>query len=167
MRSPFKIQGSLEREIYLVSPHQFFIDRQQQFLTGWDLPASYLVLVLQRSQVDFKTMNRQVIQAKDKLRANFIRLGCNLIFALLDKGYQSDLFDPRTGYPLLSQPGALTFDDNTAIATLLNYPVVSYQNCSLLTHPQWDYNFYPSTIVTSAPKDIVEKAIALSFPCQP
>ena len=159
---PYQVPNSsdLNIEIYLASPHQFFLDRQQQFLTNWNSPVTYLVLFLQRSTVSLKQSETKIIREKDRLRTKFIRVGCNLIFTLLDKGYQSDLFDPRTGYPLLSQPEKLTFDDNAAIAALLKYPVVSYQNCSLIEHPVWGNHVYPSTLITAAPQDIIESAIA-------
>ena len=162
MRSQYNTKASSdgEIEIYFDSPHQFFVDRQQQFLTSWNISATYLVIFLQRSSISFEQSDIEVIREKDKLRARFIRLGCGLIFDLLDRGYQSDLFDPRTGYPLLSQPGELTLDDNAVVKALLNYQAIAYQNCSLLNHPLWGHNIYPATIATSAPQDVLELAIA-------
>lgn len=146
-------------QIYLASPHKFFLDRQQQLLPDWDIPATFLILYLQRSHLSLKEVTQEVTQAKDLLRSKFIRFGCNLIFALQDRGYKSDLFDPRSGYPLLARQGKLTLDDNAVVKALLNYSVVSYKNCFLLDHPTWGNNIYPSTIVTSAPLDAIELSL--------
>ena len=160
MRSPYKVNSSDPTlEIYLASPHQFFLDYQQQLGINW-VPVSYLVLFLQRSQISLQESNKRVIAEKDRLRTKFLRMGCNLIFSLCDREYPSDLFDPRTGYPLLSQPGELTFDDSAAIATLLDYPLFSYQNCTLIKHPTWGYSVYPATVVTSATLEVLKSVIS-------
>lgn len=142
-------------QVCIAPPHQFAIDHQQQFLPDWDLPLNQVILVLQQSSISLKETTAEVGLEKNRLRAKFIRFGSNLIFALQDRGFKSDLFDPRTGYPLLASPG-IPWDDNAVAKALLNYPVRSYQNCSLLTHPVWKNNVYPATIVTSAAQSIVE-----------
>ena len=142
-------------QVCVSPPHQFALRQQQQFLPSWDVPISYLILVLQQSSISLKESTSKVAQEKDHLRANFLHFGCDLIFALQDRKYQSDLFDPRTGYPLFAR-SKMTWDDNAVVNALLNYPVISYQQCSLLFHPVWKHNVYPSTIITSAPLDIVE-----------
>ena len=161
MRSQYKLATPSDQkiEIYWASPHPFFVEQQQQLIPNWDNPATYLILFLQQSSISLKEMNLNVTQEKDRLRANFIRFGCELIFTLQDNGYQSDLFDPRTGYPLLSQPGQLTIDDNAVVKALLNYSVTSYNDCSLLTHPTWNHCVYPSTIATIAPNELLESLI--------
>lgn len=143
-------------EVYLAPPHRFFLEQQEQFIPHWNFPVTFLILFLQKSSISLKEFNPNVTQEKARLRSNFIRFGCELIFTLKDKGYQSDLFDPRTGYPLFSQPGKLTIDDNAVVKALLNYPVTSYKDCSLLAHPIWNHCIYPSTIATTAPNDLLE-----------
>ncbi len=159
MRSPsslrtYHTRSDREIQVCIASPHQFILDRQYQLLPDWNIAVSYLILVLQRSFVALDTSSDRVIREKNRLRANFIDFGCSLILALQEQGYQSDLFDPRTGYPLLTSPG-ITFDDNAVVKAILNYPAISYQHCSLLIHPAWGNNVYPSTIVTSAPLKII------------
>ena len=149
-----------QTEIYIVSPHQFFKEHQQQLLPDWNISVVSIVLWLQQSRLSLKEFNLKVTKEKNRLRANFIRLGCDTIFALIDRGYRSDLFDPRDGYPLLSGRGKLTFDDNAAVNTLLHYPVLDYKNCSLIEHPTWGNNVYPATIVTVATPKVIESIIA-------
>ena len=144
-----------EIQVCITPPHQFAVRQQQRLLPSWDVPISYLIVVLQQSSNSLKESTSKVAQEKDYLRANFLRFGCDLISALQDRQYFCDLFDPRTGYPLFAR-SRMTWDDNAVVKALFNYPVTSYQQCSLLLHPVWKHNVYPSTIITSAPLDIVE-----------
>ena len=164
MRSPTKtsrwqtLEGS-QVQICCALPHQFVLNNQQQLLPTWDVAVTTLILVLQESSISLRESNLEVAQEKDNLRAKFIRFGCDLVFLLGDRGYLSDLFDPRTGYPLLAQPGKSRLDDNAVIKAILNYPLISYYNCSLIVHPTWGNNVYPSTVVTSAPAEVVNLII--------
>lgn len=160
MRSPSSLKtyatpSGKEIQIHLVPPHQFALNHQKDLLPGWNIPISYLIFCLQQSSISLAESTNEVAQEKDKLRAKFIRFGCDLIFALQDQQHPSDLFDPRNGYPLLAH-SAMTWDDNAAITALLNYPAIKYRQCSLLIHPIWQYNVYPGTIVTSAPWDVLK-----------
>ncbi|MEY2858746.1 MAG: hypothetical protein RLZZ74_3059 [Cyanobacteriota bacterium] len=147
-----------EVDVCVASTHQFAIAHQQQLLPGWEIPLSYLVLVLQQSSISLKDSSSEVTVEKDRLRAELIRFGCNLIFALRDQGYCSDLFDPRTGYPLLA-PHGMIWDDNAVVKALLNYPVIDYQQCSLITHPIWQHHVYPGAIATTAPQALVKSCL--------
>ena len=141
-------------QICIASPHQFFVD-YQQLLLDWNVPISYLILVLQQSAISFRESGDRVALEKDRLRKKFFRFGCNLIFSLQDIGYSSDLFDPRTGYPLLA-PQNMICDDSAVVKAILNYEAIDERQCSLLIHPIWQHRVYPSTIVTSAPQDAIE-----------
>lgn len=145
-------------DVCVASPHQFALQHQQQLLPGWQTPLSYLILVLQQSAISLQKSTISVAVEKERLRIEFIRFGCSLIFTLRDRGYSSDLFDPRTGYPLLAPPD-MTWDDNAAAKALLNYPVVNYQQCSLITHPIWEHYVYPSTIATTAPQALLTSSL--------
>ena len=159
MRSPsiFKTyhqRSGREVRVYLASPHQFVLDYQQQLLPDWNIAVSYLILVLQQSLVSLNTSTEAVTREKNSLRTKFMHFGYSLVLALQERGYKSDLFDPRTGYPLLTTKG-MAFDDNAAVKALLNYRVTGHRQCSLLIHPAWGNHVYPSTIVTSAPRETV------------
>lgn len=146
-------------QVCLARPHQFVIDNQRKLLPNWDRPVTYIIILLRQSRFSLKQLSSDVAQEKDNLRTKFIRFGCDLIFSLQDHNYQSDLFDPRTGYPLLTRQGEITLDDNAVVEAVLGYPLTSYQNCSLLTHPIWENAVYPSTVVTSAPLEILTPII--------
>jgi hypothetical protein len=152
-------------QVCLNRPHQFMIDNQQQLLPNWNTSVTYIIILLQQSRFSLKQISSDVAHEKDNLRTKFIRFGCNLIFSLKDCNYQSDLFDPRTGYPLLTRQGKLALNDNAVVEALLGYPLTSYHNCSLLTHPIWENAVYPSTVITSAPLEtlnpIIDGVVAL------
>ena len=160
MRSLFLLKTYItpageEVQVCITAPHEFALKQQRQLLLGWNVALNHLILLLQKSSISLKESTPKVAQEKNYLRENFIRFGRDLIFALQKQKHSSDLFDPRTGYPLLTQ-AEITWDDNAAVKTLLNYPVIKYQHCSLLIHPIWQSNVYSGTIVTSAPLDITQ-----------
>ena len=142
-------------QIYIDRPSEFIKQNQHKLLPTWDVSISYIILVLQKSNFPLENSSYEIEREKDYLRERFFRLGCNWVFKLRKDRYQSDLFDPRNGYPLLSRPGAITLSDTTVVRDLLNFDVVK-QKCSLLVHPEWGTAIYPSTIVTSAPLEILE-----------
>ena len=154
----YHMSSGREVQICIAFPHQYVLDRQQQLLPDWNVAISYLILILQQSVVSLESQSNLVKKEKDHLRTKFISAGCSLILELQNRGYQSDLFDPRTGHPFFTRSG-LAFDDNAVVKAVLNYPVTNSGQCSLITHPVWGNNVYPSTIVTSAPL----KAIVASF----
>ena len=148
-----------EVQVNIAFPNQFVLDCQQQLLPDWNVDISYLILVLQQSVVSLEQHSDRAVIEKDYLRAKFISIGCNLILKLQDRGYQSDLFDPRTGYPFFTRSG-LALDDNAVVKAILNYPVTSSGQCSLITHPVWGNNVYPSTIATSAPLKAIVSSLS-------
>ena len=166
MSSPIKLQivkkANQNVDVCVISPHEFLTKHQQQLLPDWKTEVSYLILVLQQSSISLKTSTPQVAKTKNRLRAEFIRFGCTLIFALQDLGYESDLFDPRTGYPLFAKPG-MAFDDNAAVKALLDYPVVTQAQCSLITHPVWGHNVYPGTMATTANLEQIESCLTMAI----
>ncbi len=143
-----------EVQVCIALPYSFVVEQQQQLL-DWDVAVSYLIPILQRSSVPLDKPTGEAAIEKDRLRARFLRFGCSLVFALQDLGYSSDLFDPRTGYPLIARRG-IAFDDNAAVAAILNYEKIEAGECSLLVHPFWQYRVYPSSIITAAPLEAIE-----------
>ena len=146
---------SKEIQIYIKHPSEFIKHNQQRLLPTWTVSIRHIILVLQKSNFPLEHSSYEVEREKDRLRAIFLRLGCNLVFKLGDARYQSDLFDPRNGYPLISRPGEITLSDTTIVKDLLGFDVIK-QKCSLLVHPQWGTAIYPSTIVTSASLKLLE-----------
>jgi hypothetical protein len=124
--------------------------KQQQFL--------WVVVVLQQSRCPMLEMTAETEREKERLREKFMRFGCDVAFNLRDRGYLTDLIDPRTGYPLLSRPGLVPHDDAAVVRALLNYPLVKNQ-CSVLVHPEWGEAVYPGILLSEAPPDLMEMVI--------
>ncbi|GAB4546507.1 MAG: hypothetical protein Tsb0014_41060 [Pleurocapsa sp.] len=155
-----------EIQIYIAPPSSFILNHQSQLLPSWKSPIAYVILVLQQSRLSLELSNFDVVREKDYLREQFWRLGSNLIQQLGDRNYLGDLFDPRSGYPWLSPSGTMTLNDNAVVQALLDFPVTSYKNCSLLTHPKWNYAVYPSTIVTNASWEILKSILGQQIESQ-
>jgi hypothetical protein len=128
--------------------------KQQQFL--------WVVVILQQSRHPLMEITSETEREKERLREKFMRFGCDVAFNLRDRGYLTDIIDPRTGYPLLSHPGLVPHDDTAVAKALLNYPVIK-NDCCVLVHPEWGTAVYPSILISEAPPEIMElviKAIA-------
>jgi hypothetical protein len=100
-------------------------------------------------------------RSKDTLRDRFIALGYDMAHRLEDCGYIAELFDPRTGFPLLSLPGSIRLDDVAVAHSMLRYNKVDVGGCVSLLHPIWGQMVYPSTLVSSArPYDLAQVVTA-------
>ena len=154
----FITESEQEIHIYIADPSQFIQQNQHRLLPTWTVSITHIILILQKSQFPLENSSQEIEEEKDYLRARFLRFGGNLVFQLGDAQYQSDLFDPRNGYPLLSRCGEITLSDTTVVRDLLGFEVIK-QQCSLLIHPQWGTAIYPSTIVTSAPLEVITQFV--------
>jgi Methylmalonic aciduria and homocystinuria type D protein len=132
-----------------------------RLLPEWSVAAGSMLLVLQRSPCSLFQRTHQTEIYKDQLREQFLQLGLPIASELIDNGYAAEVFDPRTGQPLLSSPGTLMLD-NVAIAhTALGYGTLDYGNCSILLHPTWGSAVYPSTLISSAPCSVLADLLTL------
>ncbi|MFN6558882.1 MAG: methylmalonic aciduria and homocystinuria type D protein [Nostoc sp. ChiSLP01] len=150
-------------QISIHPPSQYICANCERILPDWkQQPFLRVAIVLQQSRYQLVEKTAEIEAEKECLREKFMRFGCDLAFNLRDRGYLTDLIDPRTGYPLLSHPGAIPHDDTAAVRALLNYPVIKNQ-CRVLIHPEWGAAVYPSIIISEAPAIVIElvtKAIA-------
>jgi hypothetical protein len=133
---------------------------QDQLLPDWSAPISTVVIVLQASTISLLPHTANTEALKDELRQRFFEIGLSLVQELQTHGYQAELFDPKTGWPFLSAPGAYSLDDVAVVKALLGYPVVDHQGCWVTLHPTWQAAVYPSTVVTSAPASVVATLLA-------
>ncbi len=144
-------------------PSPFIVQNLERVLPGWNLPVLWVVIVLQQSQYELVERTPPVEREKERLREKFMRFGFDVAFNLRDRGFLSNLIDPRTGYPLLSPPGEIPHDDTAVVKALLGFPIIR-NRCRVLEHPLWGTAVYPSTLLTSAPPKIIKpllKSIAL------
>jgi len=151
-------------EIFLNQPSSFICRNLERVIPDWILPDAWVVIVLQQSRFSLADTAPHVEREKDRLREKFIRFGFDVAFALRDRGFLTDLIDPRTGYPLLSRPGEICHDDSAVVQALLGFSVI-HNSCSLLEHPVWGSAVYPGILMSSASPQAI-KSILKRFAVQ-
>ncbi len=132
-------------------PSAYVLSHLGQLLPDWSVTASSMLLVLQRSPCALFDRTPQTEANKNRLRTQFLELGLHFAAILRDRGYAAEVFDPKTGLPMLSSPGALVLDDVAIARAVLGYATLNHGNCSILLHPTWGSAVYPSTLISSAP----------------
>jgi hypothetical protein len=146
-------------EITIHSPSEYIQANRDRIFPDWqNQPTLWMVIVLQQSQYPMMETTPKVEREKQELRENFMRFGFDVTFHLRDRGYPSDLIDPRTGYPLLSRPGEIPHDDTATVKALLHYPIIR-NKCRVLIHPQWGISIYPSIFISTAEPTLIELVI--------
>ncbi len=155
---PINLVGTtgLAIEISIHSPSQYICANCERILPDWKNQLSlWVVIVLQQSRYEMVASTPEIETQKQRLREKFMRFGFDVAFNLRDRGYFTDLIDPRTGYPLLSRPGKIPHDDTAVVKALLGYPVIE-NKCRVLVHPQWRMAVYPSILISAASPIIIE-----------
>lgn len=135
-------------------PSPFIAQNLERVLPGWSWPVLWVVIVLQQARYTLVESTPPVEREKERLREKFMRFGFEVAFNLRDRGFSSNLIDPRTGYPLLSRPGEIPHDDTAVVQALLGFPIIR-NRCRVLEHPDWGTAVYPSTLLTSAPPKVI------------
>jgi Methylmalonic aciduria and homocystinuria type D protein len=124
------------------------------------MPARSLLVVLQPCQLELMYFTPETEAQKQKLRQTFLEFGLEVVQKLRQKGHLADLFDPRTGHPLLSQAGTLRLDDVAVVRSTLGYSTTQFGNCSGILHPYWGSAVYPSILISSADSGLIKSVIA-------
>jgi hypothetical protein len=116
-------------------------------------------VVLQPSSLELVQRTPEIESHKYHLRSQFLAFGFKVAEYLQQKGYPTELFDPRTGFPVLSPAGSLRLDDVAVVRSTLGYATAKLGNCSTIVHPHWGSAVYPSIVMSSADRSTVESAI--------
>ena len=145
-------------ELSIHQPSLFITQNLERVIPDWHGAALWVVLVLQQSRYDLQERTPCAEREKEYLRERFLRFGFEVTLTLREQGYLSNLFDPRTGYPLLSRPGEIPHDDTAAVGALLGFPLIR-NTCTLIEHPRWGTAVYPSTLLTAAPPPITRSLL--------
>jgi Methylmalonic aciduria and homocystinuria type D protein len=140
-------------------PNAFLQSHLDQLLPGWRSPVQSILIVLQHSGQSLLQHTTATEAEKRRLRQRFILFGQQLISQLQSQDYQGELFDPRTGLPLLSAPGTLHLDDIAVVRSTLGYPTHLQGGCMTIKHPTWGSAVYPSILVSSAPPEVLEQSV--------
>jgi hypothetical protein len=134
-------------------PSPFINNHRVDLLPDWQTPVQSVMVILQPCAVELNEITPVTEQQKQQLRRRFLYWAKRLIAALHQEGYVADGFDPRTGLPYGSRPGALTLDDVAVVQSVLGYPLVPSGDCRLVEHPIWGCGVFPSVVVSAAPPD--------------
>lgn len=137
------------------SPTPFILKHRQQLLPDWSCDVGAVLIALQRPTCELANRSHATETQKDQLREGFLAWGMAIANQLGQLGHCADLFDPKTGYPLLSTPGQLWLDDVAVVQACLGYAAMRVEGCSVTLHPLWGSAVYPSVIVSSAPPTVV------------
>jgi hypothetical protein len=139
-------------------PSPFIVQNLERVLPDWNVPVLWVAIILQQSRYELVECTPEVEREKERLREKFMRFGFDVAFNLRDRGFLSNLIDPRTGYPLLSRPGEIPHDDTAVVKALLGFPIIR-NRCRVLEHPLWGKAVYPSTLLMSAPPKVIKSVL--------
>ena len=138
------------------TPSQFISSHQATLLPGWSRPVAAVLVVLQPCVCELLSQNPITERQKRQLRTQFLAFGSTVAQRLEQLGHLAEVFDPRSGAPSRSQPGALPLDDVAVVKSCLGYPAVVHAECRTIIHPAWGSAVYPSTVLSSAPPAVVQ-----------
>ncbi|WP_299484550.1 methylmalonic aciduria and homocystinuria type D protein [Acaryochloris sp. IP29b_bin.137] len=149
-------------------PSEFISTNVCQLLPDWLVPVLSVIIVFQHCPVLLLEKTTETEFHKQQLRAQFVQLGRRIVLCLQHLGYQAEIFDPRTGYPILSHPGPMRLDDVAVVQTSLGYPLAQTGGCRIIEHPIWGNAVYPSILLSSAEPNItrsIAKSVMTSYIC--
>jgi Methylmalonic aciduria and homocystinuria type D protein len=139
-------------------PSLFISQNLERVIPDWNLSVLWVVVVLQQARYELTESTPHVEREKERLREKFMRFGFDVAFNLRDRGFLSDLIDPRNGYPLLSRPGEIHHDDTAAVKALLGFEITA-NKCFVLHHPDWGTAVYPGILMASAPPRAIKSVL--------
>ncbi|PZV16120.1 MAG: methylmalonic aciduria and homocystinuria type D protein [Leptolyngbya sp.] len=143
--------------LYSVHPPSPFISRYAgQLLPSWSCSISSVLIVLQQADCELMERSPMTETQKQVLRDRFLRIGSAITAELQDQAYQADLFDPKTGLPILSHAGR-AIDAVAVVRACLGYATMEINGCAILLHPEWGNAVYPAVLVSSAMPTVVEQ----------
>lgn len=152
-----------EMEYSVHAPNSFIKDNLNRILPAWTCPVRSVLLVLQRSPLTLLHRTKETEAIKNQLRQDFFIIAETVSIQLREEGYCAEIFEPRNGLPTCSQSGDLCLSDVATAHTLLRYPVYRVGGCTLLMHPRWGSEVYPSTLVSSAPPEALNEIASETF----
>lgn len=146
-------------------PSAFICQHSEKLLPEWSAPIRSIVVVLQPADRELTKRCRETDLQKQVLRSQFLEFGFKVAELLRQQGHLAELFDPKTGFPILSEAGSLRLDDVAVVRSTLGYTILPVGNCLTIVHPLWGSAVYPSILMSSADLTLVEAAVAGLLEC--
>ncbi|MGP1386645.1 MAG: methylmalonic aciduria and homocystinuria type D protein [Thainema sp.] len=147
-------------QYFTCPPPAYLQDHFHQFLPQWDIAAESVLIVLQQVQEPLCAPTPRIDGYKQRCRHRFLVWAEQMTSQLQAKGYRCDIFDPRTGQPMLSEPGERCLDDAAVVQACLHYDLKPCGDCCVINHPEWGSAVYPSILMTSAPLVVLHQVTA-------
>ncbi|BAU13389.1 hypothetical protein LEP3755_39280 [Leptolyngbya sp. NIES-3755] len=144
-------------------PSEFIAAHSEKLLPEWSHPIRSIVVVLQPADRELTERCWETDLQKQKLRSQFLEFGLKVAESLKD--HLVELFDPKTGFPVLSGAGSLRLDDVAVVRSTLGYTIAPVGNCLTIVHPLWGSAVYPSILMSSAEMRLVDAAVAGLLEC--
>ncbi len=146
-------------------PSKFIYQHSEKLLPQWSSPIRSIVIVLQPADRKLTDRSLETDLQKQVLRSQFLEFGLKLAESIRQQGHLAELFDPKTGLPILSEAGSLRLDDVAVVRSTLGYAIAPVGNCLTIVHPLWGSAVYPSILMSSADLKLVESAVAGLLEC--
>ena len=144
-------------------PSEFICQNCEKLLPNWSAPIQSIVVVLQPSQVELIEQTPEAETQKHRLRSRFLNFGLKVAQHLQTLGHLVELFDPRTGFPVLSPAGSIRLDDVAVVRSSLGYETAQVGHCYTVLHPDWGSAVYPSIVISSADRSVVESVVNVAL----
>lgn len=144
-------------------PTPYLTTHTPDLLPDWSQPIRSVLLTLQWSRVDLSQRTPETERMKASLRMRFLQVGQPIVDQLHQLHHLAVMFDPSTGQPLGAGAGLIRLDDVAIAHTLLGYPRCAQGGCALILHPTWGTSVYPSTLVSSAPPQVLQQVAQQAF----
>lgn len=141
------------------SPSFYIRNHGSQLLPGWKQPIASVLIVIQPAQAELVERTPENERFKSELRDRFLKFGYQVARELQKLGHLADLFDPRTGLPMMSPGGPRRLDDVAVVQSVLGYQTRDRGGCCVLEHPTLGAAVYPSTLVSSASPAVLELVV--------
>lgn len=141
-------------------PSPFICTHRQHLLPTWQTSPQSVIIILQRCTVSLTHCTTQTEHQKDLLRDRFLHIGAAIRHHLHTFGHDAEIFDPKSGHPIISPPGPLHLDDVAVARQALQYAAHTRGVCTYLMHPQWKDAVYPATLVSDAPVTRVQAMLS-------
>ncbi|MEW5302027.1 MAG: hypothetical protein WDW38_008656 [Sanguina aurantia] len=158
-------QGALEYYVH-ACPTRIRSEMQTVF-KGVDTSKLLIVPTCQHSEENLVQMGEKIEDEKDRLLIAFMEWAGGICRALEAQGHWSDYIDPCSGLPMLHTENQQVYSEVDGLSVLMGFQTANAGCCKVLLHPVWGTSVYPASMFTTAPLELLAKAIEDRLTAQP
>lgn len=146
--------GSIEVSLHTLSDA---VKKELQVMfSSIDVSSLVAMPTCQKASYDLVNIGQEVEAEKDRLLECFMSFASTVADELERLGFFCDYIDPCSGLSVRCKDTNRFFDEVSSFQSLLKYETMNAGCCKVLLHPVWGSAVYPATIITNAPKTVVE-----------